>query len=85
MSCKLIDALKRTCSAVGLGCLIFTMISCTRTNYADCLVAWPIHYLHLFGSTHTFFHSLEGNKVGKSGASVLADSLRVNQSLKTLK
>ena len=33
----------------------------------------------------TLFHSLEGNKVGKSGASALADTLRVNQSLKTLK
>ena len=82
MSCKLIDALKRTFSAVGLGCLI---LQCTRTNYADCLVTCPIHYLHLFGSTHTLFHSLEGNKVGKSGASALADTLRVNQSLKTLK
>ena len=34
---------------------------------------------------HVLFHSLERNKVGKSGASALADSLRVNQSLKTLK
>ena len=30
-------------------------------------------------------HSLEGNKAGNSGAFALADTLRVNQSLKTLK
>ena len=35
MSCKLIDALKRTVSAVGSVCLMhFIMISCTRTNYS---------------------------------------------------
>ena len=34
---------------------------------------------------HILFHSLDRNQVGKSGASALADSLRVNQSLKTLK
>ena len=38
-----------------------------------------------FWSTCTLFHSFEGNRAGKSGASALADSLRVNQSLKTLK
>ena len=32
-----------------------------------------------------FFHSLESNKVGDSGASALASALTVNQGLKTLK
>jgi len=31
------------------------------------------------------FHSLEGNKIGDSGASALADALRVNQSLTMLR
>ena len=32
-----------------------------------------------------FFHSLERNKIGDSGAAALANALMVNQSLKTLK
>ena len=31
------------------------------------------------------FYSLDGNEMGASGATALADALRVNQSLKTLK
>ena len=42
-----------------------------------------VHYLHSFPST--LFHSLEFNMMGDSGASALADALKVNQSLKTLK
>ena len=34
---------------------------------------------------YSLFHSLEENRVGELGASALADALRVNQSLKTLK
>ena len=33
----------------------------------------------------TLFHSLEENKIEDSGATALADALRVNQSLTTLK
>ena len=33
----------------------------------------------------TLFHSLESNGIGDKGATALADSLNVNQSLKTLK
>ena len=33
----------------------------------------------------TPFHSLGGNKIEESGATALADALRVNQSLKALK
>ena len=35
--------------------------------------------------TFTLFYSLEWNAIGHSGATVLADALTVNQSLKTLK
>ena len=31
------------------------------------------------------FHSLQSNRIGSEGASALADVLRVNKSLKTLK
>ena len=41
------------------------------------------HYLYEFWST--LFHSLEKNGIGDSGASALADALRVNQSLEILK
>ena len=34
---------------------------------------------------YTFFHSLGGNTIEDSGASALADTLKVNQILKTLK
>ena len=40
-------------------------------------------YCRLFWST--LFPSVEKNEIGDSGASALADVLRVNQSLKTLK
>ena len=33
----------------------------------------------------TFFHSLESNRIQCEGAAALADALRVNKSLKTLK
>ena len=36
-------------------------------------------------STCTLLHSLEWNAIGDSGAHALADALRVNKSLKTLK
>ena len=34
---------------------------------------------------YPLFHSLEGNRIGDSGATALANALRVNQSLTTLK
>ena len=49
----------------------------------DSLITQCIHYMHTFWNT--LFHSLGGNRVGDSGATALADVLRVNQSLKTLK
>ena len=33
---------------------------------------------------YSLFHSLEGNEIGVSGVTALADGLRVNQSLTTL-
>ena len=41
------------------------------------------HYLYQLWST--LFHSLEHNGIKDSRASALADALRVNQSLETLK
>ena len=41
------------------------------------------HYLHWIWTT--LFYSLGKNKIGESVATVLADALRVNQSLTTLK
>ena len=81
MSCKLVDALKRTVRLPD-----FTMIS-YKTNYSYMLIVLlrgPFTTRTNSG-VHILFHSLEGNKVGKSGASAFADTLRVNQSLKTLK
>ena len=45
----------------------------------------PIKLFTTCTNSHTIFHSLEHNTIGHSGASALADTLRVNQRLKTLK
>ena len=42
-----------------------------------------LHYLHYFWNT--YFHSLELNRIEDSGATALANALRVNHSLETLK
>ena len=43
------------------------------------------YYPFCTNSGVTFFHSLERSGIGDSGATTLADALRVNQSLKILK
>ena len=50
--------------------------------------SYIMHYaIYLFSvlALITPFHSLGGNKIQASGATALADALRVNQSLKALK
>ena len=52
--------------------------------FSDYRVKFSIPLLSLI-YMYSLLYSLEGNGIGNSGATALADALRVNQSLKTLR
>ena len=51
----------------------------------DVSLRWLCHNLFSIANYGVCIHSLEGNRIGHFGATALADTLRVNQNLKTLK
>ena len=68
---------------IGCGRFLSCIFPPAPLVLSDSLSDYPLNTLLALILEYSL-HSLESNQVGDSGATALADALRVNQSLKTL-